>query len=918
MGTDVIGREEERRAVGRFLQRCERGPAALVVSGEPGIGKTVLWQAGVEAARDLGMVVLVCRAAEAEATLSFAALADLLEGRLEEALAAVEGTRRRALEAALLIGDPGPDAVDQRGIAFAFLDALRGLASSEPLVVAIDDVQWLDTSSARVLQFALRRLRDEPVGVLATVRAETDTPAPLGVDYLEWLALDPLSLGALHRLLHERLALDLTRPELSRLHEVTEGNPFYALELGRLLAHSHDRLPAGQPLPVPGSFRELLGERLARLPAGAREVLLSAATLARPTVEALETVHGPLTQKALERAVRAGVIELDGSRVRFSHPLFAAVCYQEAPIWTRRAAHRELAGVVGDTEERARHLALASDGPDPDAVAALESASEHAADRGATAAAAELAELSAELTPSGSPERRGLLLRAAGRHRVAGDRIRAGEILEELLLDARGDERADVLLALARTRRGPVPWSIALCEEAVEETDDASRVADTFAFLSFLRILDGDVYGALAAARAGLERAERVGDPELLARTIGRVASAEQFALEITPGLLERGIELERSLPRQLEYPESPVITFTRRLTLLGELTRARELMTREEELAMARGDEGTRAQLLFYLAMVEWHAGRWPEGLEHVDAALELAAQLGDGQYRGMVLYARATILAHLGQVEGVREIVGAASSLAETTGDATFRIWNESLLGFLELSVGDSRAAAAHLRPLPEALLAQGWNEPGDPWPETIEVLVALGELGEARRLLELFDGLVRRLDAPHGLAAAARCRGLLAAAEGDLAGAFASFDQALAEHGRSEYPFELGRTLLALGGVRRRARQKRAAREALEEAVEIFDGLGARLWAAQAQEELARIPGRRPKGDVLTEMETQVATLAAAGRSNKAIAQTLHVSVHTVEAHLTRAYRKLGVQSRAELARHPSFPGGAAAKV
>jgi DNA-binding CsgD family transcriptional regulator len=914
----LVGRDRERGVLEAFLERGSTRPAALFISGDAGIGKTTVWEAGVQTADDAGRRILLCRAAESEATLSFTGLADLIEGRLDEVLAALDGPRRRAVEVALLIEDPGTDEVDQRAVCLAFLDAVRALARRGPLLVAVDDLQWLDTSSAAVLQFALRRLRHEPVGFLATVRTEKRLQLALDPESSEELHLGPLSLGALHRVLASQLDLNLTRPEVARLQEVTGGNPFFALELGRELLRTDERPAPGRPLPIPGDIRALLGARIARLPAKTREVLLLAATLARPSITLLERVYGSATDAAIARAARVGVVELDGDRVRFSHPLLASVCYQESPLWERREAHRRLAAVVPEFEERARHLALAASGPDAKAADALERASERAVGRGATAAAAELAELASELTRRGPAARRGLLLHAAEFLRLAGDRARAAELLEGLLADAAGDERADVLIALARTRRGSVAWSIALCQDAVESTTDDARLADTLAFLSFLRVLEGDLYGALTAARAGLERAERVGNPELVARAIGRVASAEQFVLDITPNLLERGVALEEALPRRLEYPESPIVTMCRRLALLGELSRARELLVREEALAAERGDEGTRAQLLFYLVMLEWHAGRWHDGLSRADAALELAEQLGDDQYRGMVLYGQATLHGHLGDVERARALAAEASALAETTGDASFPIWNASLLGFLELSLGDPLAAAGFLHPLPALLLEQGWNEPGDPWPEAIEALASLGELEEAESLTTRFEGLAGLLGAPHALALAARCRGLVLAAGGHLDLAEHELERSLAEHARSEYPFELGRTLLVLGGIRRRAKQKRAAREASEAALAIFEELGAACWAERARDELSHIPGRRAPGDTLTATEAQVAQLAAAGRSNKEIAASLHVTVHTVEAHLTRAYRKLGIRARGELRRNPLFAPDGAPKV
>jgi ATP/maltotriose-dependent transcriptional regulator MalT len=467
-------------------------------------------------------------------------------------------------------------------------------------------------------------------------------------------------------------------------------------------------------------------------------------------------------------------------------------------------------------------------------------------------------------------------------------------------------------------RRHALSRTNAFCEEALGATDDDRRVAEILVFSSWMHVLAADVYTALELARAGLERAERVGDASLLARAIARVALAETWTLDITPGLLERGVALEGELGAQLEYPESPTMALARRLVYLNELDRARELLYREEQRAAGRADEGSRGHLLFYELILEHQAGDWRRGLDLAAAALELAEQLGDEQFRGMAVYGRAVMLAHLGEVEETRAVLADALELAESVGDAHFEIWARSLLGFLELSLGKPHEAIRHLRPLPDRLAAQGWNEPADPWPDTVEALVAVGELDEARAMLDRFEALAERLGAPRGLATATRCRALLAAAEGNLDSALDDFERALALHRRLEEPFEHGRTWLALGATRRRARQKRDARIALERALTIFERLGARLWAERVHDELARLPGRRPTRDVLTEAEARVAALAAEGRSNKEIAATLTMSVHTVEAHLTRTYRKLGIRSRRELAGHESLAGRLGVKV
>jgi DNA-binding CsgD family transcriptional regulator len=915
MSAEFIGREDELASIEAFLERSEHAPSALVLVGEAGIGKTALWHMGVERARERRAKVLSARAVEAEAALSFLGLSDLLAGVADEVLPSLTAPRRRALQVALLLAEPGRDIPDPRAIGLAVVDSLRALAAAGAVVVAVDDLQWFDRSSAAVLQIALRRLRGEPVGFLATARpwpgsdilVEVDRWLPEGA--VERLSVGPLSLGALFKLLRGRLGLELSRPELVQLRDVTGGNAFFALELGRDLATT--RPASGQPLRVPGTLRQLLGDRLDGLPAETREVLLTAAALARPTVAVLAGAHGDAEQvtDALERAARAGVLEVEDTRVRFVHPLLASVCYEQAPPWRRRAAHGRLAAAVDEEEERARHLALAAEHPDAGVASALDAAVGGAIARGAPAAGAELSELAAELTPSGDSQgRRSRRLAAAEAHRLAGDRERAGAILEGLLPNVLpGTERADVLFALARGRRADLPTIAERCEEALREVDDDhKRAAEILAFLSWTRLLEGRVRAALAHARAALGHAEQLDDPELLARAIARVAMAETWTLDVTPGLLERGVAVEERLERPLEFHESPSVTLARRLMCVAEFDAAHTILETAEDKAMARGDEGTRGHVLFHLFQVDWFTGRWETAGRHASAALELADQLRDEQFRGTALYAQALLGAHLGQVEPARAAAQEAVSISEAISDALFGVQSRTVLGFLELSLGDFDAADRRLCELPLWLLAHGWNEPTDfAWTNAIEAAIGIGALDRARSYLEQYEERAERSASPWALATAARDRGLLASMEGDLDLALAALDRAVTEHDRMRCPFERGRSLLVLGSVRRRARQKRAAREALEQALGIFDELGASLWAQRAGEELERISGRRPGSGQLTASEERVASLAAQGLANKQIASALHMSVHTVEAHLSRTYRKLGVRSRAALA-------------
>jgi DNA-binding CsgD family transcriptional regulator len=922
MAREVIGREDELGSIDEFLDRIETGPAALVLSGEAGIGKTILWETCVEEAERRVGRVLLCREVEAEASLSFAGLSDLLTDVVDEVGEALLPLRREALEVALLLAKPGEVAPDPRLIGLALLDVLRLLVERGPVLLAVDDVQWLDPASAGALQIALRRLREEPIGLLATQRIGPDVVAPFDLERsfpegrLSRVELGPLSLGGLHRLLRERVGLELTRPELVRLQEASAGNPFFALELGHELVRTGTRPAVGRALRVPDTLHELLDGRLSRLPTETGDVVLFAAALARPTVELVAAAHGNREDvlEALGVAVREGVVELDDSRLRFAHPLLASICYEQAPVWKRRAIHGALARAVVDVEERARHMALSVDGPDPVAASYLDEAAEQAAARGATAAAAELWELAAELTPSDPSLARRRRMRSASLHRLAGDPERAAAILTQLLSGVpSGVERADTLFELALTRTGDLPTILGLCDEALAESAvDDVRSARILTWRSWPHLQMGDVRTALLDARTALEKAEVVGDPALLAVSIARVGQVETYAAEITPGLLERGAEIEAQLGLWLEYLESPGVALARRLMRQGELDRVRAVFEEREAKAAARGDEGTRTFLLYSLCTLEWCAGRWQRALELGQAAYELAEQAHDAQMLTNVGRFTGLVQVDLGRVDDAR--ASAEEGLASSHGVSNELVQTATLgvLGRLEFALGNLQAAGGYLRELPGRLLAAGMNDPtATVWADAIETLIALGELEQARAYLEPYALHASRAESRFAVAAAARCRGLLAAAEGHFPEAFAAFAAALDGLDGLPFPLERARTLLCLGVVRRQAQQKRGAREALEQALAVFDELGARLWAEKARAELRRISGRRAPSEELTETEQRVAALAGQGRSNREIASELFMGVSTVESHLSRVYRKLGIRSRAELGARLATP-------
>jgi DNA-binding CsgD family transcriptional regulator len=899
---DVVGRDAELTAIRGLVDAPRAG--GMLLRGEPGIGKTVLWEVGVDEARRKGWRVLEHRGAQAEAGLSFTGLSDLLADAFDQVAETLAAPRRRALEVALLLADPRGAPPDSRAIGLGLLDVLRALSADGPVMLALDDIQWLDASSAAVVALAVRRLGDEAVTVLATRRTQPGATSD-GASFdgrLEQITLPPLAPAAMERLLRNALDRELPRATLVAIERACGGNPFFAVELARSA-----RREAGEPhVRVPESLREVLSGRLDRLPDATRAVLLDVAALARPTLEIV--APDASASAAFDVAVTEGVVRLDGSNVRFAHPLLGSLTYDRAPPGLRRSVHARLARLVSDPEERARHLALAAgEARDEGLAADLDAASRHAAARGATAAAADLAELAVRHTPSAHHDAmtaRRIL--AARLHHQAGDIDRAADIYEALLpgLPA-GPLRADVLYGDALTQRPDVPSRIALLEEALAVGgDDDVRVAELLGFLAINRWLAGQVVQGVEDGREGLRRAERVGDPRLLVTAIARAGWVEIWGLGRTPGMLERGMELEGRLGAPTRFQDSPRFTFACQCWQADRLDLAAEILEDFAASAERRGDEVARGFAMVVLGTVEREAGRIELAVDRLDAVLHLAEQIAEPQLQLLATTFGARALLDAGRLEEARRHAQHGVALTSAVKDVTHGTVAEIVLGQIDFMRGDLQAARDRLADMPERLLAQGSGAPiNTPWAEAIESLIGLGELRRAEELLGLLDDVAPRANR-YGRLLAARSRGLLRLARDDVEGAVEALHAALAEEGDT-YPLERGRTFLALGTTYRRTRRLRAAKQAIADAERIFEDIGARAWHQRAGEELAHIGGRRTRGDELTDAERRVAALAAQGMQNKEIAATQYLGIGTVEKHLTSVYRKLGIRSRTELA-------------
>jgi DNA-binding NarL/FixJ family response regulator len=619
-------------------------------------------------------------------------------------------------------------------------------------------------------------------------------------------------------------------------------------------------------------------------------------------------------REALEAAARQGIVTVEAGRVRFTHPILAAAAYGSIPAARRRDLHRAMAELSDSLEERARHLATAAEGPDRHVTDALEGAAEQAWRRGAPDAAADLLHLACRLTPSADSEALALRRIAYGRLlHSAGDAPGAVAELESLVASLpAGVLRADALFHLMYVARlsGSLERAVEHgVQAAAEAAGDPLLQAEVLELLS--RISDNDIARKLDAARRALEVVEQVpyADPGVVFQVRAALVEAEFYA-----GL---GIHLDRlegldpgATPR---FP--PVRTASRGDDLVGRLLAYDGRI--DEGLALLRGlydrasveNRSILPAVLGWMAEAQLMAGRFVAASELTREALDRAEETGGKGGLPWEVGFHAVTLARLGQVEAAETM--ARQVLGDGPIDARIdsRVGLDGAparlaLGVAALSRDDPAGAVAHLRILDQLKAHAGIHEPrlcahaGD----FIEALVAAGELDEAGQVLARLDDEAATSRGRCSLAVAARCRAMVLAARGDLEAALTAVERSLQLFEGLPMPFERSRTLLLVGQLRRRRREKRLARTALDEALATFEDLHTPVWAERARRELARIPDRPSEG--LTPTEERVARLAAEGLTNREIAERTFLSPKTVEVNLTRTYRKLGVR-RAALA-------------
>jgi len=902
----------DRSAVGAFLSETASGPAGLIVEGEAGIGKTRLWLSALDEARELGYRVISARAGQAETTLAYAVVADLLEDVDATVTAHLADVQRLALDRILLRAEVhGPD-TDQRVAAAAVSKTVERLCTDAPLVIAIDDVQWLDASSREVVGFVARRLSGR-VGLLLTERTEPGTyatgwlqlPQP---DHLRRHRVPPLSLGGLHAMLSERLGRSFPRPTLIRIAETSGGNPLYALELARAISEHTD---AGEPT-LPATLAEVVRRHIEGIDETVRDVLLAASCVAAPTVDLVADVTEKTPAEVIELmevAEREGIVDIDAYRLRFSHPLLARGVYSEAGPARRRHMHRRLADVLVQPELKARHLALAATSQDDDTLAALDAAADAARTRGAPAAAAELLEFAMRLGGDTDLRR----LQAASHYFTAGDSARAHALLTATVPRMPGGPLRALavmqLAGIALDHNGFDEAKELLAEALIDSESDINLQVFCLLSLSLAQGNSGDHQGSLDSADRAVALAERAEQPHLVSQAL-TVRLMTRFLHG--HGVDER--DLERALRLEDVDAEVPLAFRARAASSLvmawtGRLDEAHDIMAELSRYCLDRGADRDLLAIANHSAIAELWRGRLDDAAALAEDAVQRAEQLGGDHMRVVAMGLRAIVSAYAGHEQAARDAVELALELAERCDTARMKWWALAVLAFLEVSLGNHPEAVVAMEPVLAEYATTPGNEIISAWfvPDAIEAFVAVGRVPEAEPLIAELEANGRRLDRAWMLAVGARCRAMVLAVDGDVDGAVIAATEAMAFHDRVAMPFERARTALLLGQLQRRQRRKEAAAATLGEALRTFEEIGTALWADRVRAELARVNVRPTRDQGLTPSERRVAELAAAGLSNRDIAANLFISIKTVEANLGRVYRKLGIRGRVALSRH-----------
>ncbi len=898
----IVGRDTEVNWLAGLLAESATQSRVVTLEAPAGAGKSALLSAAIDAAAQAGVRVLRCQPNEVESHYPYAALGDLLSS--VASFDELDPAPRRALESALLRStDPlsGNDAgsFDVRAVGLGCAAVWRRLADEGPLIIVIDDVHWLDAASADALAFSIRRV--PTAGVLVVGARREDEPGPtLPGDVV---SLAPLSEPTVMMLLSERAGEGprrLAGRELRRIIDAAGGNPLFAIELARHAARSAPTTDGY--LSVPTSLEAVIGERFHRLAPSVLEALTAMAMLARPDLAAVAALG---LADAITEAEREGILHTGDGRVTFSHPLFATAALHRATPTVRRALHSRLATATTDPYEQLRHAAHASEQRNDSLASRLAQHASDLSDRGAREQAADFAVLAAKLSPLDDPARHDRGVEAA---RLSFQRGEA-DLALQMLADLEGTSpspggRVRELLVRAAVEFSSGSSLIAQrhCVEALDEcTTDTERV-EVHSILS--RVAYDNFDECTRHATIAMELAQHCDVPNsvLSGVFVARAGGAFSAGHGLDRELFERAIELESD--SNTYSPDSAYSSFAVLLKIADEMDESRSMLL---TVLHDNEDEGALPFALSHLPQLELWTGNWDAaedyGQRHLDAALRTGQHDQATQARNNL----ALIDVHRGDVAGAAVLAEAVRTAGREIGD----VWTErnglGLLGMVALAEGDARRAVELLRRWHELAEQMALRDPGycRQQGDFVEALVATGALDEAAEYAAFMAANAERLDRPTLRAGASRALALVAAAQGDRDRAVGLAEEAVARYAATPLVVEHARSMLTLGQIHRRFKEKAAARVQLEAALAVFDRLGAERWAERTRQDLARIGLRTTHATALTETERRVARLAATGRTVRQVGDELFISPKTVEANLTRVYRKLGLSGRAELA-------------
>lgn len=887
----LVGRDSEQEAVRAALAAGARRPAGLLLRGEAGIGKSALWRHGLALAREQQRTVLVARPAAEERDIACSGLVDLLGG---QAQGTVGGVAVAESDTPLARGR-------------ALLDEVRRLARERPLVIAVDDTPWLDDASAQALRYTLRRLETEPVTVLATSRRadveRLDLPTTLAAHPLQILDVEPLGMEEIREVLAGCLDR-VSQPTLHRLHTLSAGNPLHAMELGRCLRARPD---GRRVIVLPASLREALDRRVAQVGPRLRALVDILAVGGPQPAGPLELVVDVPVGPAVDEGRRAGLLAVDErERVRFAHPLLAAAADGRIGPADRRGLHARLAAVVPDRDDRARHHALATRDPDPNVAAEAEAAAHRARRRGAGATAVALSEQAVRLTDSGDPERIRRMLQLVDHLAYAGEIERALALIDDVIAELpEGPQRAEALVR--RFYVGSENCSTAesdLRRAVVDAGDDRTvraRVLDLHGWV--LGMYCGDLEAGLTASREAVALCDDRGSATALLAE-ARVTHMETLAGGAAPGAMTAVVT--RALGHDAPtLGGCPSAWLAKQLLWDGQPDGSRELVHRLLAEGVRTGNELERPYRLYDLALAELTAGRLPEAGAAVRDGLMAAADASNADAEGWLYYPQAWWHALAGRPSEAREQAARLLDVAGRPGGLPSQARAHRVLGTLALAEGDPVAAADELTAAVDLLRRWGVAHPGliPVLPDAIEAAAAAGDLSTAGRLLTRLEDQVKSRGTAWGTAIVRRSRAVVALARGEADQAADELMWVATSLSDLGHAIEAARARLLSGQALLRASRRSTAAEVLATAYQEFGVLGAVLWEERARAEVERAAAGRTTRS-LTPTERAVVRLVASGRRNREVAAEMFLSVATVEAHLTRTYRKLGVRSRSEL--------------